>query len=107
MDITALAVALLALAGTAATGMWGRRSARDTTAVEHRRVDLDVLKASVADLRTMVDRERERSRELEARVEALSTEVHEARRSARRDAAYIDVLLAAWPRPPEPPPRPY
>lgn len=111
--VVALGVAVLALAGTILTGVWGRRSARDSNAIEDRRVGLEVLKASVAELRTTVDDERTKSRQLEEKVEKLSTEVEtakadaqQARDAARADAAYVAVLLDAWPRPPEPPPRP-
>lgn len=112
-SLVALSVAVLALLGTILTGWLGRRSAQDSTAVESRRLDLEILKTSVSDLRITVDDERGKSRRLEEKVEQLSGEVRTAREDARRaraqalaDAAYIDVLLEHWPRPPEPPPRP-
>lgn len=105
-------IAIIALVGTVATALWGRRSARESATIEERRVGLEVLKTSLTELRTTVDDERTRSRGLEAKVEALSKEVHTAREEAEKawvqaaaDAAYIDILLAHWPRPPDPPAR--
>lgn len=106
-------IAIIALTGTVATALWGRRSAKESTTVEERRVGLEVLKTSLTELRTTVDDERTRSRDLEDKVEALSKEVHTAREEAKKawaqavaDADYIDLLLEHWPRPPEPPARP-
>lgn len=101
-------IALIALAGTVLTAIWGRRSARDSTAVEERRVGLEVLKTSLSELRTTVDDERARSRELEEKVSSLSRRISEARSEAQLDAEHIDVLERwIWDRKaPPPPPRP-
>lgn len=105
-SLVALAVACLSLLGTVAAAMAGRRSAQDSHAIEHRRLGLEVLDTTVQTQRAELDRLESRMETLSQRLDNAEEQTRQLRAELRAERAYTDLLLARWPRPPEPPPRP-
>lgn len=108
-------IAIIALAGTVLTAIWGRRSARDTHTIESRRFDLTVLEASIENLRRdLVDerdqagRDRTLAKEYREKVDVLEGLRRDDAKAIAIREEHIDAL-EVWiraRREPPPPPRP-
>lgn len=105
----------LTLVGVVFTAYMARRSSKETSEIESRRVeaevrnaDVGVLRETMTQMQVLIDLERARGDRTDRRVDALKTEVRYYRAEAQQREAHIEVLEQwIWAqKPPPPPPRP-